>query len=143
MELTVAATRRRPKAVWVISIFYFISAIWTTLSFYLVYAGAVHVNDAQAAYFSHLSAVDYVIALATTLLSLAGAVALFLLRRPAPFLFIAAMAVGFIITVWHVATKGWLNAIGGAGLIGTVIGWTIGLWICTYSWQLLKEGMLR
>jgi hypothetical protein len=142
MDLTVTASRKRPKAVWVISIFFLVSAVWTPLSFYLIYSGAVPVNDAQAAYLSHLSTIDYVIALATAAVNLAGAITLFLLRRPAPFLFIAAMAMGFIVTGWHVATKGWINAIGGAGLLGAVIGWAIGLWVCTYSWRLLKEGTL-
>ena len=77
------APRKRPKLVWVISIFYILSAGLEVLSLALIYSGAIPVNEAQKAYFSSQDIFDNIPTLATGSLNILGAILLFLLRRHA------------------------------------------------------------
>jgi hypothetical protein len=49
----------RPVLVWVISIFYFISAGFTILSLALIYSGLAPLRDEQRQYFQSLTAFDH------------------------------------------------------------------------------------
>ena len=51
--------RKRPAWVWIISIFYIISAVWTLFSFFLIFSGALPLPPQQAAYFRSLTSIDY------------------------------------------------------------------------------------
>lgn len=140
---TGAAAAKRPRWVWVISIFFFLSAGWTLLSFLLIHAGAVALNAAQVAYFDSLTAWDYASSLGIGLANLTGAITLFLLRKAAFYLFAFAFSANLLLTSWHVATKGWFAAMSGAGLVGAVIGLGLLFAVCAYSRRLLQQGVLR
>jgi len=58
------ALRKRPKLVWIISIFYILSAGWTVLSFALIHSGAIPINEAQKAYFDSQNIFDNILTLA-------------------------------------------------------------------------------
>jgi hypothetical protein len=128
---------------WAFSIYFFISAGYTLLSFLLIRAGIIGLNAAQQAYFHNLTYFDYGLSLLVSLCNLSGAIALLLLRRIAPYLFLTGLVASFQLLTWHTFTKGWLAAIGGPGLIGAVIGWGLLIIICLYSWKLFKLGVLR
>ena len=134
--------RRRPGWIWVISIFYMLSGGWTLLSFYLIFSGSIPLMTAQRAYFEALSSVDMLLTFLIGLVNLSGAIALFLLRRVAFHLFVGALVASTILTVWHAATKGWIQALGGAGFLGVIIGYGMIVAVCVYSWKLMKQGTL-
>lgn len=134
--------KKRPRWVWVISIFYFLSAGWTLLSFYLISAGLVPLNAAQEAYFATLATVDYGVTILMGLAAFTGAVALFFLRKVALYLFLTSFGVNILLTLWHVMSKGWVEAIGGAGLFGAMMGLGLMLAVCIYTWKLIQRGTL-
>jgi hypothetical protein len=133
---------KRPEWVWAFSIFFFLSASWTILSFYLINAGAVHLSLAELAYLSTLTDVDYGLTTLIVLANLFGAIALFRLRKAAFYLFLTAFGVNLLYVAWHKITKGWVAAYGGADLSGFVIGWTLLIAVCIYSRKLMQRGVL-
>lgn len=135
-------SKNRPKLVWIISIFYILSAGWTILSFALIYSGSIPINEVQKAYFESQNIFDIILTLAMGSLNILGAILLFLLRRQAFHCFLTAFSLGILMTVYHIMFKNWLGAIGGPGLVGAVIGWIIGISIILYSNKLIKNEIL-
>ncbi|MCW9059954.1 MAG: hypothetical protein OQL11_13890 [Gammaproteobacteria bacterium] len=133
----------RPGWVWAISIFFGVSAGWTLLSFALIRSGAVTLNAAQIAYFDSLSPLDYIFSIGIGLANLLGAISLLLLRKIAFYLFASALVANLLMTLWHIAAKGWVAAIGDTGLVGAIIGLGLLVIVCVYSRRLLKRGVLR
>jgi hypothetical protein len=142
-EVQTPIPAKRPALVWVISIFYFLSAGWTTLSLALVLSGGIPLTSAQQQYFSSLTAFDHASTLVVGISNLAGAVLLLLLRRPAYRFFAGAFALGLLLTLRQVLAGNWLGAIGGAGLIGAAIGLAISVAVILYARGLVKQGVLR
>ncbi len=134
---------KRPALVWVISIFYFISAGWVILSFALIYTGSILLNEAQKEYFQSQTIFDHGSTLLIGVSNLAGAVLLLALKRPAFSLFAAAFGVGLALTLYQIVAKNWLGVLGGPGLVGAVIGWAISLSIIFYTRRLIGRGILR
>lgn len=133
---------KRPKLVWVIFIFYVLSAVLMLYSFYLVYNRSISGTEAQEQYFASQSVVEYGLTVLLLALNFAAALYLFFMRKKAPYLFSVNLLLSFLLTVWHTLTKGWLSAVGGSGLIGIIIGWGISIAVCAYSWRLLRRGVL-
>jgi hypothetical protein len=133
----------RPALVWVISIFYFLSAGWVILSFALIHSGTIPLNEAQKEYFRSQTILDYGSTLVIGVSNLVGAVLLLALKKPAFHLFATAFGVGLALTVYQIFAKNWLGAIGGPGLVGAVIGWGISIAIISYSKRLISRGVLR
>jgi hypothetical protein len=137
------ALRKKPKLVWVISIFYILSAGYTILSFVLISTGAIQVNEAQKAYFDSQSIFDDTLTLTMGSLNVLGAIFLLLLMRYAYHCFLTAFSLGIVMYVYHIIFKNWLGAIGGPGLVGAVIGWLISIAIILYSKKLIKKEILK
>lgn len=135
--------RARPKLVWVITIFYFISFVFTALSFVLIYSGKIPVNAATQSYLASLTAFDHVVSGAIASCNLIAATLLFMMRRQAFHLFTTAFAMGLLLTLYHAITKGWVQAIGGSGFIGAILGYAISISIIVYSYRLAMRGVLR
>jgi hypothetical protein len=134
---------KRPALVWVISIFYILSAGWVVLSFALIHSGAIPLNEAQQEYFRSQTILDYGSTVVIGALNLVGAILLFLLKKPAFHLFATAFGVGLAFTAYQIVAKNWLGAIGGPGLVGAVIGWGISIAIIVYAKRLISRGVLR
>ena len=134
--------KKRPKWVWAITIFYFFSAGWTLLSFYLIGSGLIPMGPAAKAYFDSLSTFDYILTVLLGLAGFFGAITLFLLRKIAFYLFAGALIANPVLTIWHALSKGWIAAVGYAGLVGAVLGWALLIAVCVYSWKLTKKGVL-
>lgn len=134
--------RKRPIWVWVISIFYFVSALWTLFSFYMIYSGALPLPPEQARYFASLTALDYFFTVATACLSIAAVIALFLLRKAAFYLFLAGLGLDIVLSVEQLIANDLPAALGLAGLVGAAFGWVILGAICYYTWRLKKRGVL-
>lgn len=134
--------RRRPIGVWVVSAFYVLSVGWTLLSFALIFSGAIKITAAQQLYFTSLTGVDLLFTLAIGVLGLYAAISLFLLRRVAVALFSVALACNLVFTAVHVMRTNWIEALGNAGLVGAVFGWTILIAVILYARRLAKRGVL-
>lgn len=135
--------RSRPALVWVISIFYFVSAGWVLLSFFLIYSGSIPLNEAQKVYFESQTFFDHGSTILIGVSNLTGAVFLFLLRKPAFHFFAAAFSVGLALTLYQIFMKNWLGVVGGPGLVGAVIGWGISVAIILYAKRLISRGILK
>jgi hypothetical protein len=122
METAAPRVRGRPVWVWVICIFYLFSAGFTLFSLSLVRSGSVQLTPAQAQYFENLTAFDYLQTFTLSFLTISGAIALFFLRKSAFYLFAASLAFNILLTIWHAATKGWVAALSGSGLVGALLG---------------------
>ncbi len=134
--------RRRPGWIWVILIFYLVSAGWTLLSFYLILSQTIKITPAQEAYFRSLSSFNIDVTLVIGLGNIAGAIALFLLRRIAFYFFTTSLAVSILLSIWHAVAKGWVQALGNSGIMGGIMGYGISAVVCFYSWKLIKKGIL-
>lgn len=134
--------RRRPVGVWLVSGFYVLSAGWTLLSFALIFSGAIKINAAQEAYFASLTGVDWLFTLAIGVIGFSAAVSLFLLRRVAVVLFSVALVLNLAFTVFQTMRTNWIEAIGGAGLVGALFGWLILFAVIAYAHGLTKKGVL-
>jgi len=136
---------KRPGWVWVISIWYVVSTVLSLATSTLLRTGAIPLAPVQRAYLESLSAVDWAFSIAIALVYLIGAVAIFLLRRAAFYLFTFALIATILQTLWHVATKSYVAAMGGAGVVG--IGMVTGLGlvfaVCLYCRRLIRRGVLR
>src|SRR5689334_21618762 len=96
------SSSRRPLLVWLISIYFFLSSSWTMYSFFLVLTGKVPLTEAQRVYLGSFNGADYLLTILGALLGLCAAIALFLLRRAAYYLFGATLAFNMAFTIWHI-----------------------------------------
>jgi hypothetical protein len=134
---------KRPAWVWVISVIYFVGAGYALLLFYVIGSGNVQLNSAQQAYFDSLTVMDHVAAIAIGSANMLGAVLLFLLRKPAFYLFVGTFCAGILVAVWETITTNWVEAMPAGGLVGSAIGWAISLVVCMYCWRLIQRGVLK
>lgn len=134
--------RRRPGLVWVVFLWYVFSAGYTLLSFALIFAGRVPLTAEASRYLSSLSPLDYTVTVLALLLNLSGAAALLVLRRVAPYLFIAALTLNVALVGLHALTKGLVSALGAGGPVGLVLGYGVSVLVCIYAWRLHTRGAL-
>jgi hypothetical protein len=136
-------THKRPLLVWVIAIFIFLGAAWTMLSLFLISTGSIPLTPAQESFFKRLTLFDYAVSFVGTALNLIAAVALLMLRRIAVPLFLLSLTLTVVIAAWQAAATGWTEAIGGPGLMGSLIGFVLLVAVCLYAWRLARTGVLR
>ena len=105
MQSNTAGTRKRPILVWVIFLYYVLSFPFIALSFYLVFSGAVPLTPGEQSYLGNLTPVDFWLTILLGVANFAGAIALFLLRRLAFYLFSGTLVLNVLMTIWHVAEK--------------------------------------
>src|SRR6266571_5916922 len=133
----------RPGWVWLITLLFGLSALWTLLSLALVALNAIPLDSATRAYYASLSVLDWVLTVAVSLLNLVGIAFLFLLRARALHFLLAALGIGILNTLYQIAAKNLLSVLARPGAFGMVIG--LFLWgaIIWYGYRLKKNGVLR
>ena len=138
-------TTKRSGWIWIISIFYGLSAVWTCISWYIVVYRQRYVTAEVKSYLGGLTAWDYMLTIAQALLSLSAALALFFMRKAAYRLFLAALVVFAISGAWHILAKGWLTAMNSmrGALFGAFAGLALLVAVCFYTHRLSKQGRLR
>jgi hypothetical protein len=95
-------------------------------------------------YLSSLDRLDYTLSLLSTLSELSAVIALFLMRKIAPYLFMAAVVLGAL-AAWRFLTP--LASLGMGGgyyviVFSACFGIAIVAGMCLYSWRLLQRGVL-
>ena len=133
---------RRPKWIWAVAGWYGLSVVWSLLSFALIHTGAIPLNAAQQAYFTSLGIVDYLGSVCVGLLSVVGAVQLFRLRKSAVPAFSTALGLNTAFMLLHVLRGSFAEAVGGAGLVGALLGLILLAFIRLYARRLRKQGVL-
>ena len=142
MEQAAQPGAQRPTLVWAVFLDYLVSVVYTALTFSLIYSGSISLTPEQTRYFYNLSAFDYVITAVSGVLNLAGAVAIFRLRKIAFHLFTAALAVAILQSLAHAMTTNFLAALGGPGAVGVLVGHGLSAAVCVYAWRLKARGVL-
>ncbi|MDR3401486.1 MAG: hypothetical protein P4L99_03220 [Chthoniobacter sp.] len=132
----------RPVFVWVISGYYCLSMISAALSLWVVRSGLLPLPQPQRAYFDSLTWVDYAGTYFVMVINLAGAAALFFLRRVAMYLFAFGLVVAISLLIYQIIAKNYLQAMGPA-LPGAIVGWVIPIAIIIYARHLTQKGVLR
>jgi hypothetical protein len=135
--------QRRPLLVWIITIVFGVSAVWTLLSFALISSGVIPLAPPARAYYDRLTVVDYALTIGVTALNLWGIVLLFLLRAKAVRVFVASVALALLINLYQLAIKGLAPALGAAGSIGMAVGFLLWCAILLYAFRLKAAGVLR
>ena len=136
---------KRPGWVWVISFYYVLSVLWSSIALYALSSGGIHVTPEGKQYFASLNMFDYALSVFQSLLSLSAAVMLFLLRKVAYPLFCTAFVVALASILWNVFARNWLAAMKSmrGGLLGALIGMAILFAVCFYTRRLSETGKLR
>jgi hypothetical protein len=96
-----AVSRKRPTLAWVISICYLVSFVYSSLANYLILTGAIPLNASQKAYYGSLTAADWGFTILISLGNVGGAVALFLLRKQALYLFAGSFALALLSAIYR------------------------------------------
>lgn len=137
------ATRKRPVGVWLISGFYMASAVWSLLSFYLTYSGAIPIPTEQPDIFGKLTAVDHFFAIIGNAVIIAAVITLFLLKKAAFYLFAVSLGLS-IVVILQALTTDWFTDLGAAVILFAVFFMLLGgLVPFIYSWHLKQKGILR
>ena len=137
---------KRPVWVWIFSIFFFISAVYTLLSLYLLHSGFVPITEENRLYihFKGWNTLDYLFSYLLVLLYGSGSVTLFLLRKIAFPLFLSSFIANTLLTIDHILTQNLLTALGSSVAISMYfISWIPIMAVCFYSRRLSKAGVLK
>lgn len=142
--------RVRPGWVWGIFIFYLITAVWAVLARLLVYLGIYPIPQEQLDILRDQSTVSVLLGMGIVALDLVAAVWLWLLRKRAFELFVAALALSIASVIWQLMMGGPLATLLSKGVLvlvigifGLIVGWGISVAICLYAWSLRQSGVLR
>lgn len=140
----------RPGWVWGIFIFYVISAAWALVVRLLVHLGTYPIPQEQMDILRNQPTVSVLFGLAVIALNLVAAIWLWLLRRRAFDLFVAALVLSVASVLWQLMMGGPLATLMGKGVLvmaigmfGLFVGWGLSFAVCLYAWRLRQRGVLR
>jgi hypothetical protein len=133
----------RPKLVWLITLFYFLSAMLTAFGYYAVFGRKSSLPLPVQQQIDALTALDHAQALVAVALNLMAAVSLFRLRRMAAYLFTATLALSIVGWLLRAALGGWAATVAAYGGAPIWFGYATSTAICLYSWHLASQGRLR
>lgn len=134
---------KRPKWVWVITIFYIFSVAFTTYSFIAISSGLVPLNEAQQTAISDLGYISYTTTIISSLLALSGAISLFLLKKITLKIWVLVFIFEIMINLHSALTSDYFDTVETSGLIGSLIGFGIIGAIYFYAKKLDNRGYLR
>jgi hypothetical protein len=135
--------RKRPVWVWIISLFYVLGAVATSLSFIEIFSGMVPLDQAHKIYFQSMTPFDWSLTAIIGLGNLVGAILLFILRRWAYFFFAGAFLISLLQEIYQVGARNLIGVLGIAAFVGSIIGYGINIAIIIYSRSLAKSGLLK
>lgn len=133
----------RPIFVSIISYFYLAAFILTGVSLWLTYSGLIPLSQAQRTYLDSVTWVDHVFTFGLMAAKLAGATALFFLRRSAPYLFAFGLLVSICDMIYQLVARNLLQTMGPLPVAGAVVGWGLSTAIIIYAGILARKGVLR
>lgn len=135
-------TPRRPLAIWVISVWYFMSSFFSISLIAAVQSRIASQTAAALNPLPRLETGDLLLAALLIALNLSAAGFLFLLKRPAVLFFKSALALNVGSNVWYLFHRG----PGEQPLLmyaGVVMGWLVAAAVCRYAAELERKGILK
>jgi hypothetical protein len=133
--------RKRPIGVWIITLYFAVTIPFVLYGLYLMLSDQVPMNDAQAVYVSNIDPLDITATVMIGISNVIVAISRFNLRKAALTFFGVSLAINIALTFWHLATKGFVEVVGGAAPI--VLGFVLLLSIIAYTAYLSKKRILR
>ena len=141
---------RRPAWVWVIFVYFVVSSAWGLLTRALIVLGIYPLPAEELAILRNQPIGGVLFGFGVMALNLSAAIWLWLLRKRAFDLFVAALALSVASVIWQLMMGGPLATLltRGAlvlviGMFGLIVGWGITVAICLYAWSLRQSGVLR
>ena len=135
-------TNKRPKWVWVITITFVLSSVYTVYSIYAVKNGLVSLDEAQKEYFARLGFIDWGISAITALLNVTAAITLFMLKKITVKIWAAAVTVAIFSHVYSLLFTNYFESMPASGVIGAFTGLLIVIAIYFYTRRLNARGVL-
>jgi hypothetical protein len=128
---------KRPFIVWVITIYYAVTLLVAALSICLILSHAIPISTDTRAQITKIPAFDYGASTLVALLIAWGEFNLFLMRKVALPLFIAAFIFNFALLIWDEASSS-VAIKGGYPILAVTISFAIAL----YTARLTNKGLL-
>jgi len=100
---------KRPKGVWFILVFYFVSVLYTALWTWRIYSKQVPASGAAAEYQQNPGALNHFLTVMGCILTVAFLVALFKMRRVAITIFTAIIVLTVFSYLWNIFFKNYLS----------------------------------
>jgi hypothetical protein len=107
------------------------------------YTGTIPLSAAQHAYFRSLGVVDYLGSVGIGVLNVVGVVKLFRLRKSAVSILSTSLALNAAFTLFNLLQGSFVQAIGGSGLVGALLGLILLASVFLYARRLRKDGVLN
>lgn len=123
---------------WVVCIFYLASTTLTALIFYAVLSESIPLPEPTKALYASLRPIDYAVMCLSAALNVAGATALFMLRRIAPWLLLAALVIGWLKYMIFPAPGASIGNIG----LSQIVGLVLSVVIISYTFRLRMRRVL-
>jgi uncharacterized membrane protein HdeD (DUF308 family) len=125
-------TRRRPRLVWAIVIFYGVDFVLVTLITLLIAVNWEKLPPSAKESFRTIPVTTWLIMAVVVLLWVLGTIQLFRLRRSAFYFYASGLVLG---AVGRIVISQPLSGY-------TLLGWGTGLFVCAYAWHLSRRGVL-
>ena len=148
MQMPIPARRpriaRRPPLVWLIASYYLSAGAWSLAIYYQLASGTLTLlPPSRLAYFESYQGGDYALLMAASLLGMAAAVLLLLLRKESVYLFALKFAYSAGLAVWYALSKGALDTSRPEYLLAGLLLWSAAAAVCFYAWSLMQKGVLK
>ena len=134
---------KRPGWVWAISLFYIFSFVITFLVLSLTFSGVIPLPENQKNYFESLGMIGWMIASISSILSLAAAITLLMLKKLTIKLWLAKFLFDLVSIAYNIVTTNLLQSVGGLGVVGMFIGLATVISIYLYAKRLNARGFLK
>jgi hypothetical protein len=129
--------------VWIIGIYYLVAVGFVLSGFALIWLGLLPLSPEAGQYYSSLHMGDWLVSCAIVVCNALAAVLLLMQRRQAFHLYLAGLGMTLVQAIFHAASKGWIEVLGGAGVVGASFGFLISLGAVTYAYWLNRTGKTR
>ena len=141
-DLTEPGTARRPRWVWVITVFLAFGIVFGAIGSIASLIGVGGPETAAAT--QHLVPLDHAMGLVNIAISAVAAVQFFRLRRQAFGLFVAAFALGLLYFSGSLLLRpSYREMFDIAAILSMTVGWLVNIAIIAYVWKLRERGILR
>lgn len=128
--------------VWVICLYFGLSAVGGVVSLYFLASGLLPMPESQASYYESLGVFDWALSGGLLLILFVACVQLFRMKRQAIGWWFATIAVGIISISYQILATQWLEAVGVAGAVMSGVGILLYLAIAMYCLRLEKRDQL-
>jgi hypothetical protein len=140
MFAQIQPSNSRPVWVWIISAYYVFSGVISLLFMWLLWNGTIPPEGAQGAALKSVTTLDWIGSQIISIVSLAGGVFLFLLRKRAVTFFLIGLVMSVVFNVYYAVRIKSSEAL--LALLIACVGWVIKIAVIWYARRLARRGVL-